>query len=223
MVDHRGHRQRMKDRFLSEGMDAFSVFQVLEMLLFFGVPHKDTNGLAHALLERFGSLSGVFNASHHELLEVPGLGPHAATLICMVPGLARRYATDRWKDKTQITDSKKAAAYAASLFVGVEYEVFYMICLDSQNHVIMPVLISRGTINEAMVYPRAIIENALRHKASVVILTHNHPGGSTEPSAADAHMTKRLTAALETISVNVMDHIIIAGKNYTSLAEKRML
>lgn len=221
--NHDGHRQRMKERFLSDGLDSFSPHQVVELLLFYGIPYRDTNETAHMLMEKYGTLSGVFNADYQELSALPGMGPHAATLIHMVPALARRYTKDRWDDKTQITNSKSAGLFAASLFVGLEYEAFYMICLDSQNHVIMPVLISEGTINEAMIYPRNIVENALRHRAATVILAHNHPGGSTAPSAADIGMTKKLTEALGVISVKIMDHIVVAGDSYTSFAEKNIL
>jgi len=130
---------------------------------------------------------------------------------------------DRWNKKTQIIDSKNAGYYAASLFVGIEYEAFYMICLDSQGRVIYPVLISEGTINEAMIYPRLVIENALRHKTAMVILSHNHPGGSVEPSIADIEMTKKLSKALDIISVKIMDHIIVAGDKFASLAEKHLI
>ena len=222
-VNHEGHRQRIKQRFLREGMDSFSSYQVLELLLFYGVPYKDTNEAAHRLLDLYGSLSGVFNADYNELTTVPGVGPHAAVLIRMVPSLARRYIKDRWNDKTRITDSKNAGLYATTLFIGVEYEAFYMICLDSQSRVNVPVLICEGTINEAMVYPRLIVENALRHKSALVILAHNHPGGSTEPSLADIEMTKKLARALDVISVKIMDHIIVAGDKFTSLAEKRLI
>ena len=222
-VSHEGHRQRLKRHFISEGLDSFNKYQVLELLLFFGIPYRDTNEAAHILLEKYGSLSGVFNAGYHELAAIPGIGAHAATLIHMVPGLARRYSMDRWDDRTQLTDVKKAGSYAKTLFVGLEYEAFYIICLDSQNRVIMPALISEGTINEAMIYPRLVVENALRHKAAMVILSHNHPGGSVEPSPADVEMTKKLSKALEVISVRIMDHIIVAGEKFASFAEKGLI
>lgn len=222
-INHDDHRQRVKARFLDEGMESFSDIQVLELLLFYGIPYKNTNDCAHVLLEKYGTISGVFSADYVDLSETPGIGPHAAVLLNLVPALTRRYEKDRWGERTQITDVKRAGAYAASLFVGDEYEAFYMICMDSQNRVIKPVLVSRGTINEAMIYPRIIVENALRHKAAVVILSHNHPGGSTEPSFADIDITKKLAKALEIISIKVMDHIIVAGNKYLSLAEKRII
>jgi len=220
---HKGHRQRLKDQFTNEGFDTLSDYQALELLLFFGIPYRDTNETAHMLLEKYGSFSGVFNADYLELASTPGLGPHAAALIHMIPSLTRRYSMDRWKDKPQITSTGSAGMYAVSLFCGIEYEAFYMICLDTQNRVIIPALISEGTINEAMIYPRIIVENVLRHKASTVILTHNHPGGSPEPSGADIDMTRKLATALGVIAVRIMDHIIVAGEKYVSLAEKRLL
>jgi DNA repair protein RadC len=144
-------------------------------------------------------------------------------MIHLLPALARRYSMDRWGAKAKITSSMEAGAYAVSLFCGAEYESFYMICLNTQSRVKSPVLISEGTLDEAMIYPRIIVENALRHKASTVILTHNHPGGSPEPSCADLEMTKKLVAYLRVISVDVMDHIIVAGEKYASLAEKHLL
>ena len=222
-VNHSGHRQRMKDRFLSEGIDSFSDHQVLELLLFYGIPHKDTNGLAHSLLDKYGSLSGVLGADFYELAGTPGIGNHAATLITLAPALTRRYSRDRWKGRIQITDVKKAGAYAASLFVGDEYEAFYMVCMNSQNYILKHVLISEGTINEAMIYPRVVVENALRHKAAGVLLAHNHPGGSTEPSLADIEITKRLSKALEVISVKIVDHIVVSGEKFVSMTEKRLI
>jgi len=222
-VDHKGHRLRLKNLYATEGLDAFNDYQVLELLLYYAIPYKDTNEIAHELLGKFGSLAGVFNADHIELSGIDGIGPHAAMLLNMIPALSRKYIGDRWKDRKQIINSTNAGQYAISLFIGMEHEAFYMICLDSQGHVIMPVEISEGVVNEAMVYPRKVIEKALRHNAVMVILAHNHPGGSTEPSGADIEMTNKLIKALGVISVKVMDHIIVAGEKYSSLAERGVI
>lgn len=117
----------------------------------------------------------------------------------------------------------KAGEYILSLFAGRTYEVFYIICLDSQLGVIFPALLNEGTINQAPVYPRVIVETALRHKAHSVILAHNHPGGSTKPSQQDIEVTKRVKNALESIEISVLDHIIAAGSRYVSLAEKGLI
>lgn len=222
-IEHDGHRQRVKDCFIYEGIDAFSNYQVLEFLLFYAIPHKNTNEMAHLLLDRYGSLSGVFNADYYDLLSVPGIGQHTALLIKLMPALTRRFTRDRWKERTKLTDIQNAGKFVASLYVGYEYEAFYMVCMDSQSRVIMPVLLGEGTVNEAMIYPRLVMENALRHRAVGVILSHNHPSGSLEPSLADIEITKKLAKALDVINVNVMDHIIVAGDKFVSLSEKRLI
>jgi DNA repair protein RadC len=215
---NKGHRLRIKERFIRDGFDSYSPHQVMEMLLFYAIPQKDTNELAHRLLDEYGSISGVFGADYNELSAFKGLGPHAAILIKMMPEIAQYYAMDRWKKKPQIRSVNDAGQYAVSLFIGKEVEAFYMICLNAQNKVVFPALISEGTINEAMIYPRTIVENAFRHHSATVIFAHNHPGGSTEPSVADIDMTKKLKTALEYVSIRVMDHVIVAGNDYLSMA-----
>ncbi|AUG57775.1 RadC family protein [Acetivibrio saccincola] len=220
---HTGHRKRLKKRFLEEGLDSFEPHQVLELLLFFSIPRRDTNEIAHRLLKRFGSLSGVFEADIKDLMEVNGIGENSAFLISMIPQLSRRYLNDRWRDKPQLNSSSKAGNYAVSLFAGRTYEVFYVICLDAQNRVNYAALVHEGTINEAPIYPRIIVETALRHKANSVILAHNHPGGSLNPSRGDVEATKVIKNALESISIKVVDHIIVCGEKYVSFAERGLL
>jgi len=220
---HEGHRERLKDRFLSEGIDSFNQHQVLEMLLFFTIPRKDTNPLAHELMERYGSLSGVLEADPSDLAKVPGIGRNTAMLLSFIPSLCRRYMNDKWRDKPQLSSSAKAGAYAESLFHGRQYEAFYVICLDAQNRVNYAALVHEGTIDSAAVYPRLIVETALRHQASSIILAHNHPGGSLQPSAADLDATKKIISACDAISIRVMDHIIVAGANHFSFADRGLI
>ncbi|MDR1061232.1 MAG: DNA repair protein RadC, partial [Clostridiales bacterium] len=183
----------------------------------------DTNGLAHSLIEAFGSLSGVFEADCSDLRGAGRLGENAALLLKLIPQLTKRYMRDRWKDRPCIDNTAKAGDYARALYIGKNHEVFYLICLDSQNRVNRAVPVCSGTINEALVYPRLIIENALRHNANSVILSHNHPGGGMNASKADIDITKKLKASLEAISIKVVDHIIVAGDKYISFAEKGLL
>ncbi|MDD4238203.1 MAG: DNA repair protein RadC [Desulfotomaculaceae bacterium] len=220
---HEGHRQRVKGRFLAEGLDSFEDHQVLELLLFYCIPMKDTNELAHKMIGEFGSLAGIFEADPADICKRCGVSENTALLLSLMPSLARRYFKGKWGDKPALSNSTKAGEYAVSLFVGRTYEVFYVICLDAQNRVNCAVLVHEGTINETPVYPRIIVEAVLRHQANSVILAHNHPGGSMRPSDADLQITKRITAALEAISVHVVDHIIVAGDRYFSFAEKGLL
>lgn len=220
---HEGHRQRVKSRYLSEGLDAFEDHQVLEMLLFFCIPMKDTNELAHKMIREFGSLAGLFEADPKDICTRCQVSENTAILVSLIPSLARRYFKGKWGDKPVLNSSVKAGEYAISLFAGRIYENFFLICLDSQNRVNYAALVHEGTINEAAVYPRLIVETALRHQANSIILAHNHPGGSYQPSDEDIEVTKKIAAAVEAISIKVMDHIIVAGEKYYSFAEKGLI
>ncbi|HOB20553.1 MAG TPA: DNA repair protein RadC, partial [Candidatus Atribacteria bacterium] len=192
---HEGHRDRVKNRFLNEGLDNFDNHQVLELLLFYAIPQKDTNPLAHELIDRYGSLSGVLEADPRELQKLKGVGKNTAVLLSMIPQLCRRYLNDRWGSRPQLSSTRLAGEYVVPLFSGRLSEVFYAICLDSQNRVTYPALVHEGTIDTAPVYPREIVQAALRHQATGIILAHNHPGGSLNPSSADIEATKRIISA----------------------------
>jgi len=220
---HQGHRQRVKTRFLAEGLDGFEDHQVLEMLLFFCIPMKDTNDLAHKMINEFGSLAGLFEADPKDICKRCGVSENTAILISLIPSLSRRYFKGKWGDKPVLNSSSKAGEYAVSLFTGRTYETFFVICLDSQNRVNYAALVHEGTINEAHVYPRLIVETALRHQANSVILAHNHPGGSLQPSSDDIEITKSIATAIEAISIKINDHIIVAGDKYLSFAEKGLI
>lgn len=220
---HEGHRRRMKQRFQEEGLDSFADHQILEMLLFFTVPRRDTNQTAHLLLAAFGSLAGVLEAEAHDLAKVDGVGESTALLLTLLPHLTRRYLQDRWGERPILDSTTRAGNYVVDLLSGRTYEVFYVICLDSQCGVINAVLLFQGTINQAPVYPRMVVETALRHKAHSVILAHNHPGGSANPSNQDVEVTKNLRRALNGVQIEVHDHVISAGMCFFSFAEKGIL
>ncbi|MDD4493423.1 MAG: DNA repair protein RadC [Eubacteriales bacterium] len=220
---HTGHRNRIKNRYRLNGLDSFEDHEVLELLLFYSIPMKDTNHLAHKMLSEYGSLASLFEADPVDIQKKCGVTENTALLVSLIPSLARRYFNRKWGTKPVLDSSYKAGKYSTTLFTGRVYEAFYAICLDSQNRVNYPVLVHKGTLNEAPVYPRLIVEAALRHQANSVILAHNHPGGSMQPSTADVDVTRKIKAALEVISVKVNDHIIVAGENYVSFAEKGLL
>lgn len=220
---HTGHRQRVKGRYLSEGLDAFEDHQVLELLLFYAIPRMDTNELAHRMIKEFGSLAGLFEADAKDIARRCNVSENTAILVSLIPSLSRRYFLGKWGEKPIINSSSKAGEYSVSLLAGRIYEVFCVICLDTQNRVNHADMVHEGTINEAAIYPRLIVETALRHQASSIILAHNHPGGSLQPSGADIRVTKQIVTALDSISIKVLDHIIVAGDRYTSFAERGLL
>lgn len=217
--EHHGHRQRVRQRFLQEGLDGFQDHQALELLLFYAIPRRNTNEIAHQLLREFGSLSLLFEATPEEISRRCGVSMNTAILISVIPPLSKKYTRSRWGNKPQINSSSKAGHYAKDLFTGKRYESFYLISLDGQNYVNHASQVHEGTINEAPVYPRLIVETALRHQANSVILAHNHPGGSLRPSRADLDVTEKIKSALQSIHIKVVDHIIVAGEQYYSFAE----
>ncbi len=221
---HDGHRQRLKKRFLNEGIESFNDHQVLELMLFYSRPRSDTNETAHLLLQRFGNLSAVFNADPRDLATTPGVGEHGAVLLSLIAPVCRRYMADVVQPRGEpLTSPAKAIAYVKPLMLGRIEEVFYVVCLDSQARVRFPALLSKGTVNEAFVSPRQVVSIALQHHACTVLLAHNHPSGDPTPSTADKHLTYALVHALESIGIQVFDHLIIAGENSFSFAEADLL
>ncbi|MEO5345344.1 MAG: DNA repair protein RadC [Magnetococcus sp. YQC-9] len=221
---HHGHRQRLRRRFLEEGLEGFEDHQVLELLLFNVLPRQDTNALAHLLLKRFGGLSAALEADPVDLAAIPGMGDVAASFLSLIPPLTRRYLVDReGRDKPALNDPLKASAYVRALTAGRTEEVFYVLCLDQRARLLFPALLARGTVNEAHVHPRQVVEAALRHKAVEVILAHNHPSGNTTPSAADRHLTKILMHALIPIGIRLVDHLITSGDRCLSMAQEGIL
>ncbi len=221
---HAGHRERLRKRFLTEGLDGFDDHQVLELLLFQTIPRSDTNPVAHRLMQRFGSLSAVLEADPKDLASVEGVGSNAAAFLSMVPQITRRYFHDRVRhSRKKLNTSEAAAEYLIPLMSGRPEEVFYLICLDSQLKVLYPALISEGTVKDALVHPRHVVEAAIRHKAASVILAHNHPAGTVRPSSHDHAITKRLVQALGAIQIQVVDHIIVAGEQFYSFQREGTL
>lgn len=217
---HAGHRNRVRERFVKEGLDHFHDHQVLELLLFYAQPYKDVNELAHRLLHKFGSLSSVFEAEVADLMEVKGVGYNTAVLLSMMPSLVNRYQMDKWRDKEDLSDTGKMGKYAVALFSGRVNEAFYVICLNVHNKVHSVELVAEGGVNEVVIHPRMLVEVILRSKCKSVVLTHNHPGGSKKPSSNDIELTERVMAILKSVAVKVVDHIVVSNGEYFSFAEK---
>ncbi len=221
---HTGHRKRLRMRFLKEGLDGFEDHQVIELLLFQAIPQRDTNPIGHSLMKKFGSLSAVLEADPKDLAKVEGMGENAAAFLSMIPQVTRRYFHDRVSHfRRPLNSSEAAAEYLVPLMSGRAEEVFYVVCLDSQLRVLYPALVSEGTVKDALVHPRKVVEAAVRHKAASVILAHNHPAGSIKPSSHDHRLTRNLVQALGGINVSVVDHVIVAGEQIYSYSREGTL
>ncbi len=209
---HAGHRERMRRRFLDEGLDSFADHEVLEYALFSAVPRGDTNEIAHRLMARFGSQAAVFEAAPADLAAVEGMGPLSAALLSFVPQLARRYLKDCVAtEKPCLKTSEEAMAYAIPLMAGRADEVFYVVSLDAACRVMHAALLAHGTVAEVRLHPRQVVETALRSRASSVLFIHNHPAGTARPSTDDLRLTETLVKVLQPLSIKVLDHIIVAG------------
>ena len=217
MATHDGHRERLRDSFLTHGLDSFHELQALELLLFYAIPRRDTNPIAHALLDRFGSLDGVFAASEQELCEVPGIGRNAAALLLLVPQIIKRSRVAAASEAKYIRNGREAAEYLRPRLDTEREEVAMMICLDAQMAVINCVEIARGTVNMVDFSVRRVVEIAMKSKASYVVLAHNHPDGSPRMSREDSAVTSRVFKALELVNIRLFDHIIVAGDEYASI------
>lgn len=219
---HAGHRERLRERFRTAGLQSFSEHEILELLLTFAIPQKDVNPLAHELIARFGRLSHVLEADESELLRVPGVGRNAAALLNMMPQLMRCYRKSALGERPVIVNFADARDYCAPLFLGAQMEHAYLICLDQSGRVLHPALLHTGTLDEVMLYPRLVVETALRHHAHAVLLAHNHPGGTAYASQADLETTIRLGAVLSQLGIRLVDHLIVAdGQVHSMMRDRR--
>jgi DNA repair protein RadC len=220
---HDGHRERLKRKFLSSGLDVFHDHEALELLLFYAIPRRDTNPIAHELLNRFGSLSGVFDAPFDELCQVNGVGENAAVFLKLVPHVAKRYAMSRSSFDGLLDSTEKTGDYLVPRFYAERDEVVYMICLDSKYKVLNTKLIFRGNVNSANISIRKIVETALTYNATKVILAHNHTSGIAVPSREDIETTARIKDALAAVEVQLVDHIVVAEEDYVSMADSGII
>lgn len=218
MSIHAGHRQRLKERFLEEGLDSFTEAHALELLLFYAVPQKDTAPMAHALLEHFGSITGVLEAPVSALEAIPGIGKNAATLIQLITAMSRYYMVHRTASHTILPTVNSCGAYLLPRFFGRREETVYALSLDARCKVLACKLLGQGTINSTGVPLRTIVEYALSSGATSLVLAHNHPSGIALPSQEDIDTTQRLATALDAVGVLLADHIIVADDDFVSMA-----
>ena len=214
---HSDHRKRMKHRFLEQGFDSFNDHEKLEFLLYYALPRQDTNPIGHALIERFGSLSGVFDASIDQLCEVKGVSEHTAILIKLMPQLMRSYLCDSKKDRKNISDEKAAAEYFCTKFLGITSEEIHAAFLDSSMNILDCTDIGYGVTANAQVNVKKLVATAIATNCANVIIAHNHPGGVAIPSGSDLNTTTSCRLALEMIGVRLVEHYVISGNSYVGI------
>lgn len=210
----------MRERCLQYGFGNFATHELLEMLLYYSIPRSDTNGVAHSLLERFGSLKGVCEASVDELLLVDGVGQQSAILLRLIPELMKRYAMEDISPREVYDSVGKLADYFVRAFIGLDHECLFMMLLNNRMNMIDCALISEGSVNSSTVPIRLMTQKSLFKKASSVVLAHNHPAGLALPSGRDIEVTETLLGAFDAIGVTLLEHLIVAdGRFYPILQQ----
>ena len=220
---HTGHRSRVKDEVRRRGLEALPEHRVLELLLFYAIPRGDTNGLAHRLIDRFGSLAGVLDASVEDLCAVSGVGEHTALLLRMIPELCSRYVASRSEAGDTADSSASVRELLTPYFFGARNEMVYLLCLDGKRKVLGVRKIAEGSVSAAEVTARRITEEALALRASYVILAHNHVSGIALPSQQDCATTRYLAQVLEPIGIELSDHVIFCDDDMVSLHDSGLL
>ena len=223
METNEGHRQRLRDKFTNNGLDSFHDHEILELLLFYAIPRRNTNGIAHELIKAFGSLSDVLDAPIEKLKTVDGIGDNAATLLKLIPQLARRYSMSKGSFDNILDTTQRSGDYILPFFMSQRDEIVLLVCLDSKNKVLNAQIIHRGSVNSTDISLRKILETAFTYNATKVILAHNHPSGIALPSKEDINTTKYIRDALKILGIKLVDHIIIADGDFVSMADTNLI
>lgn len=214
---HKGHRDKVKKRYYESGLSSMPDHNILELLLFFGIPQKDTNPIAHELITTFGSFSGVLEASKSDLQSVKGMTENAACLLTLMLPVYKRYVNDIHKKKRKFNTAKDMADYLRPLYLDTPNERIYAMCFDLNDRMIACRVVSDGDIDSSYLDCRKLASIVLEVKAKKVVLSHNHPNGTLTPSVSDVRATELARDMLNYLKVQLKDHIIITDKAYFSM------
>lgn len=219
MSIHDGHRERLKRRFAEEGLDNFEEVNVLELMLFYCIPRRDTNPIAHALLNRFETLVNVLDAPVEELVKVDGISHNAAHFLKLILATNKYYMVKKATADTILDTTEKYGNYLVPKFQGKRNETVMILCLDAKCKMLCCREISEGSVNSAGISMRKVMEVALAANATTVILAHNHPSGLAFPSGEDVATTKRVADVLKSVDILLFDHVIVSDDDFVSLAQ----
>jgi DNA repair protein RadC len=219
-----GHRERVRERFLKVGGEAFTDVELLEAVLHIVVPRRDTKKLAKELINRFGSFSDVFAAPPAQLREFRLLGDTTIAHLKVLQAAAQRFARDKVDRQNPILSSwSELLDYCRTTMAYESVEQFRILFLDKKNRLIADEVQQRGTVDHTPVYTREIIKRALEHGATALILLHNHPSGDPAPSTADVRMTREIINAAQPIGITIHDHVIIGRSGHASMKGLRLI
>lgn len=217
---HKEHRLRMKKRFRENGLEGFSDHEVLELLLFFGIPFKNTNDIAHHLINRFGSLSGVLETEYTDLLEIDGIGENTGTLLKFIPELFRRYSVDKRVNGSRFLDLHDIGEYLVNSYIGTVRERVDILLFDSGMRLIAHLELSEGSFEGSLLDSGRLAEIVFSHHAISFALAHNHPSGTVDPSDADLMITREIYKAFIPFKKYMISHFIVANGEYADILPK---
>ncbi|MBT3936550.1 MAG: DNA repair protein RadC [Candidatus Marinimicrobia bacterium] len=220
---NKGHRQRLRDKFLKSGLDGFHDYEIIELLLTLGTPRSDCKQPAKDVLKKFGSLKAVLEADPKDLKIIKGIGDKNVFGLKLSQDVARRYLSDRIIDKDYAQSSNDIIEYLQHNLRDKNKELFMVIYLNGRNQIIKMDELFKGTLNTSAVYPREVVKHALNNNAAALVFVHNHPSGNPNPSQDDISITKKLKEAALAIDVSVHDHLIIAGNDVYSFADHGLI
>jgi DNA repair protein RadC len=214
-----GHRKRLREKFLTSGLNGFHDYEVIELLLTLATPRKDCKDQAKAALKRFKTLQAVIEAPPEQLQKIKGIGPRNIFGIKFVQAVAKRYLKKRLIKKDPVRSSKELFDYLYHSLRDKKREIFKVVFLDAQNKIIAIEDLFEGTLTASSVYPREVVQTALRHHAAGLFLVHNHPSGEPRPSREDRFITRELIHACRVMGITVHEHLIIGNNTYFSFAD----
>ena len=218
-----GHRQRLREKFLAHGLDALAEYERIELLLTYAIARRDTKGLAKLLLEKFGSLENLLDASPRDLLAIPGIGESSAALILLLKPLCTKYLEERFTRAPIRMDSPDKMVDFLRMKIGaLNRETMFILYLDARNQLIGYQAFP-GTVDRAPIFVRDVVEEALLRHACSVVAAHNHPSGVCEPSSEDIRLIHDLARALETVGIRLRDHLVITKSSSFSFAAHKFL
>lgn len=216
---HSGHRERLRSKFMKSGIDGLHDYEQIELLLTYAVPVKDVKPVGKSLVRKFKNISGVLDADVRELEEVKGIGYSSSLLIKLVRALMTKYSEEKMFSGEVMNSPERVYEFSKLKIGSGKNESLMAIYLNTKNLVIEYEMISEGSVDNVTVYPRKIIEMALKNNASGLIIVHNHPSGDTEPSSSDRELTKELMNIAESMDIRLLDHIIVSRKDYYSFSK----
>ncbi len=221
---HDGHRERLKTRFIKEGnFDNFEPHNIMELLLFYAVPRKDTNEIAHRLLNKFKTVDNVLNADYDELVKIKGVGAHTATLIKLIPPLCSVYFNKTGEDKIVLNNRVQTNEFFIKKYIGIAVEKVYVLCMDSGDTVIDGKFLFEGSIHSSNIDTRVLIDYVLKNKSAGVIIAHNHLTREAKISNDDVIATSYVKNALKMIGVRLVDHVIVSENESICLSSEGYL